>query len=134
MITRLQFKMPSVVEHLAHDRGHRVLRLGEGRGDRTVLTGPVARILDDYLAGRTTGPIFITKTERRMDQPEVWRMVRRIAGRASLDGAGEVRPHSRRVAFTIGAREAGVPLEDVQDAVGMLIPAPLAATTGSAFP
>ena len=45
-------------------------------------------------------------------------MVRRIARRASLDGAGELRPHSLRVAFITGAREAGVPLEDVQDAAG----------------
>lgn len=108
------------VEHLANDRGHRILRLERkgGRGDRTVLTAPVARILDDYIVGRTVGPIFITKTGRRMDQPEAWRMVRRIARRASLDGAGEISPHSLRVAFITGAREAGVPLEDVQDAAG----------------
>jgi fermentation-respiration switch protein FrsA (DUF1100 family) len=37
---------------------------------------------------------------------------------ASLDGAAEIRPHSRWVAFITGAREAGVPLEDVQDAAG----------------
>jgi integrase/recombinase XerD len=108
------------VEHLAHDRGHRILRLERkgGRGDRTVLTAPVARALDDYLGGRTTGPLFITKTGRRMDQPEAWRMVQRIARRATLDGAAEIRPHSLRVAFITGAREAGVPLEDVQDAAG----------------
>jgi len=108
------------VEHLAHDRGHRILRLERkgGRGDRTVLTAPVARALDDYLGGRTTGPLFITKSGRRMDQPEAWRMVQRIARRATLDGAAEIRPHSLRVAFITGAREAGVPLEDVQDAAG----------------
>ena len=48
------------VEHLAHDRGHRILRLERkgGRGGRTVLTGPVVRALDEYLAVRTTGPLF----------------------------------------------------------------------------
>lgn len=108
------------VEHLAHDRGHRILRLERkgGRGDRTVLTAPVARAIDDYLDGRTMGPIFITKASKRMVRSEAWRMVRRIARRASLDGAGEIRPHSLRVAFITGAREAGVPLEDVQDAAG----------------
>jgi len=108
------------VEHLAHDRGHRILRLERkgGKGDRTVLTAPVARAIDDYLVGRTMGPIFITKTAKRMGQPEAWKMVRRIAARASLDGAGELSPHSLRVAFITGAREAGVPLEDVQDAAG----------------
>lgn len=41
------------VEHLAHDRGHRILRLERkgGKGDRTVLTPPVARAIDDYLDG-----------------------------------------------------------------------------------
>jgi len=108
------------VEHLAHDRGHRILRLErkDGRGGRTVLTGPVVRALDEYLAGRSTGPLFVTTTGRRLDQPEAWRMIRRLARRASLDGAGEIRPHSLRVAFITGAREAGVPLEDVQDAAG----------------
>jgi integrase/recombinase XerD len=107
-------------EHLGHDRGHRVLRL-ERKGDvedKTVLTAPVARAIDAYLGDRASGPIFVTTTGRRMDQPEAWRMVRRIARRASLDGAGEIRPHSLRVAFITGAREAGVPLEDVQDAAG----------------
>lgn len=47
------------VEHLAYDRGHRILRLERkgGRGDRTVLTAPVTRALDAYLDGRTTGPV-----------------------------------------------------------------------------
>ena len=108
------------VEHLAHDRGHRILRLERkgGRGDRTVLTAPVARALDAYLDGRSSGPLFITKTGKRMGQPEAWKMIRRLARRASLDGAAEIRPHSLRVAFITGAREAGVPLEDVQDAAG----------------
>lgn len=108
------------VEHLGHDRGHRILRLERkgGLSGRAVLTAPVVRALDAYLDGRETGAIFITKTGRRMDQPEAWRMVRRLARRASLDGAGEISPHSLRVAFITGAREAGVPLEDVQDAAG----------------
>jgi len=41
-----------------------------------------------------------------------------LARRASLDGVREIRPHSLRVAFITGTREAGVPLEDVQDAAG----------------
>ena len=53
-----------------------------------------------------------------MGQPEAWRTVHRLAHRTALDGAGETRPHSLRVAFVTGAREASVPLEDVQDAAG----------------
>jgi integrase/recombinase XerD len=42
------------VQHLAHDRGHPILRLARkgGRGDKTVLTAPVTRALDDYLGCR----------------------------------------------------------------------------------
>jgi integrase/recombinase XerD len=89
-----------------------------GRGDRTVLTAPVSRALDDYLDGRETGPLFITRTGKRMGQPEAWKMIRRLAARAALGAAGQISPHSLRVAFITGAREAGVPLEDVQDAAG----------------
>ena len=78
----------------------------------------MVRALEEYLDGRTSGPLFVTTTGRRLDQPEAWRMIRRLARRAALDGAGEIRPHSLRVAFITGAREAGVPLEDVQDAAG----------------
>ena len=45
-------------------------------------------------------------------------MMRRLVARAGLDGAAGIWPHSLRVAFIIGAREADVPLEDVQDAAG----------------
>ncbi len=58
------------LEHLAHDRGHRILRLERKGGDRTVLTAPVARRLHDYLDGHTTEPLFITRTGNRMGQPE----------------------------------------------------------------
>jgi len=54
-----------------------------------VLTAPLARKLDDHLDGRTVGPLFTTKTGKRMGQPEAWKMVRRLARRASLDGTGE---------------------------------------------
>jgi integrase/recombinase XerD len=108
------------VEHLAYDRGHRILRLERkgGVSDRTVLTAPVIRALDAYLHGRTTGPLFITSTGQRMRQNQAWYTVRRLTQRAALTSAADIRPHSLRVAFITGAREAGVPLEDVQDAAG----------------
>ena len=74
------------VRHLAHDRGHRILRLARkgGRGDRTILTAPVTRALEDYLDGRADGPLFTTRTGARMGQPEAWKMTRRLAARAGL--------------------------------------------------
>lgn len=108
------------VAHLGHDRGHRVLRLTRkgDKSDRTVLSPRAARAVDGYLDGRAAGPLFTTSTGRRMTQPEAWKAVRRIARRAELAGATELSTHSLRVAFITGAREAGVPLEDVQDAAG----------------
>ena len=49
-----------------------------------VLTGrcsraPVARALEDYLAGRTTGPVFITKTGKRMGAARLTLSCRQIA-------------------------------------------------------
>jgi integrase len=37
---------------------------------------------------------------------------------ADIAAAGRLSPHSLRHAFATGARESGVPLEDVQDAMG----------------
>jgi hypothetical protein len=111
-------------EHLGHDRGHRILRL-ERKGDvedRTVLTAPVARAIGAYLAGRDSGPIFVTKAGRRMDQPEAWRMIRRIARRAELDGAGEIRPHTLDGAEVPALSVAGqsLPMTSVFRAVSVI--------------
>jgi integrase/recombinase XerD len=67
-----------------------------------VIAPPASRALDDYLDGRDFGPLFVTSSGRA----------------AGLASAGRVNPHSFRHAFVTLARDAGVPLEDVQDAVG----------------
>jgi hypothetical protein len=59
-------------------------------------------------------------------------MIRRLAKRASLDGTSEIRPHSLRVAFITGAREAGVPLKTSKTPPATPTPAPPAATTAAA--
>ena len=80
---------------------------------------PVRRREDcSWRGGRTAGPLFTTATGSRMGRPEAWKMIRRLVARAGLDGAAGIWPHSLRVAFIIGAREADVPLEDVRDAAG----------------
>jgi integrase len=90
------------------------------------------RALEEYLDGRTTGPLVVTTTGRRLDQPEAWRMIRRLARRASLDGADEIRPHSLRVAFITGAREAGVPSRTSKTPPATPTPAPPDATIAAA--
>jgi integrase len=54
------------VDHLAYNKGHRVLRIERKGGKRatTRLAPPVVRVLDAYIGERTTGPIFTTSTGR----------------------------------------------------------------------
>jgi integrase/recombinase XerD len=108
------------VEHLDVERSHRVLRLRRKGGKKAVavLSAPTVRALEAYLGARRTGPIFITKTGRRMDEPAAWRLVRRLARRAGIDSADRLNPHSLRHAFVTAALDAGVSLRDVQDAAG----------------
>jgi integrase len=82
-----------------------------------VLCGPTVRALDAYLNEHESGPLFITKTAKRLDQPAAWRLVRRLARNAGVD-VDRLNPHSFRHSFVTAALNAGVPLRDVQDAAG----------------
>ena len=108
------------VEHLDTERGHRVLRIRRKGGARAtaVLSAPTVHALQTYLADRDSGPIFITRTGRRLDEPAAWRLVRRLARRAGLPAADRLNPHSLRHSFVTAALDAGVSLRDVQDAAG----------------
>jgi integrase/recombinase XerD len=108
------------VTDLDTERGHRVLRIRRKGGTRArvALAPVVSRALDAYLDGRSSGPLFVTSSGRGLDEPAAWRMVRSAARAAGLATAGRVNPHSFRHAFVTLARDAGAPLEDVQDAVG----------------
>ncbi|MFD1233433.1 tyrosine-type recombinase/integrase [Pseudonocardia benzenivorans] len=108
------------VEHLQTERGHRVLRLHRkgGRAATAALAAPTARALDAYLDGRDAGPIFITRSGRRMDGPAAWRLIRRLARTAGLASADRIGPHSLRHTFVTTALDAKVELRDVQDAAG----------------
>ncbi len=112
--------LASDVADLAVARGHRVLTVTRKGGARRqlVLAPAAAGALDRYLAGRTTGPLFVTATGRRWSVGEAFLTVRRLARGAGIAIAEKITPHSLRHTFVTLAREAGVPLEDVQDAVG----------------
>jgi integrase/recombinase XerD len=104
------------------ERGHRTVRfVGKGGNPRRrALTPGAAAALDDYLRVRGTGdgPLFVTSTGGRIDRHGVFRLVRRLAEQAGIAGADRLSPHSLRHAFATTARAEGVPLEDVQDAMG----------------
>jgi integrase/recombinase XerD len=111
------------VADLGHERGHRTVRfVGKGgKPRRRALAPGTAAAVDAYLAARTApvdGPLFVTATGTRVDRHAVFRLVRRLARAAAIPAWEKLSPHSLRHAFATTARDEGVPLEDVQDAMG----------------
>ncbi|MEV0808851.1 tyrosine-type recombinase/integrase [Micromonospora sp. NPDC050200] len=118
------------LDDLGAERGHRSVRfVGKGgKPRRRALTPGTAYAVDAYLADRAaaqgvgvaqlTGPLLATATGGRLDRHSVFRLVRRLAQAAGIPAAAKLSPHSLRHAFATTARAEGVPLEDVQDAMG----------------
>ncbi|SQD96700.1 Integrase family protein (modular protein) [Parafrankia sp. Ea1.12] len=90
-----------------HNRGHRTLRY-TAKGGQTMeraVHPDTAAALDAYLADRAadtcipldqlTGPLLVTSTGRRIDQPYVFRLVRRLARAAGIPGWRKVSPRTR---------------------------------------
>ncbi len=102
------------------ERGHRVLRITRKGGKKsTVPLAPrTSEAIDTYLDGRTAGPLFATSTGARLDQPAVWRTLRRLAATAVPAKATSLHPHDLRHAFVTLSLDAGASLRDVQDAAG----------------
>ena len=75
-----------------------------------------ARAIDLAIGERTGGPVFLAADGRRLDRHGARRIVRRTARRAGIGKA--VTPHTLRHAFITAALDAGVPLRDVQEAIG----------------
>jgi site-specific recombinase XerD len=95
-------------------RGHRTLHI-IGKGGKPALIPlppPVARTLDQAAAERTSGPLLLTRTGRRMDRYAASRIVHRLAKRAGIDH--KIGCHSLRHSYITAALDAGVPLRDVQ--------------------
>ncbi len=118
------------VADLGYERGHRSIRFtGKGgKKRRRALTPASTAALETYLLRRAmdagiavedlTGPRFAPSTRGRLDRHAVFRLVRRLAQRAGIPSWADLSPHSLRHAFATTARAEGVPLEDVQDAMG----------------
>jgi integrase/recombinase XerD len=118
------------IEDLGHERGHRSLRF-TGKGGvqrRRALTPASTAAVETYLLQRAaaagvavddlTGALFVTASGGRIDRHSVFRLVRRLAQVAGIPAWANLSPHSLRHAFATAARDEGVPLEDVQDAMG----------------
>lgn len=107
---------------LGTERGHRTVRFTAkgAKLRRRVLTPGCAEAVDAWLAqrGTTPGPLFATASGARLDRHAVFRLIRRYAKNAGIASWEHLSPHSLRHAFATTARAEGVPLEDVQDAMG----------------
>jgi integrase/recombinase XerD len=109
------------VEHFTYQTGHRVLRLTRKGGKRsTEALAPVTvHALETYIGERTEGPIFLGRDgTARLTRSGTWRLIRRLARNAGIPAADQLSPHSLRHSFATGLLGAGVPLQDVQDAMG----------------
>jgi site-specific recombinase XerD len=95
MALRLDSALAARVEDLGHDKGHRILnvRLKGGRRKPKAVPPSTGHAIDVYLAGRTTGPLFQTRTGNPLDPVYVWRLVRRLAKKAGIANAATFHPH-----------------------------------------
>ena len=105
---------------LDQERGHRVLRITRKGGKKSTipLAPRTSDAIDSYLDGRNSGPLFSTSTGARLDQPAVWRTLRRLAAVAVPAKSASLHPHDLRHAFVTLSLDAGASLRDVQDAAG----------------
>lgn len=111
------------IEDLGHDRGYRVLtvRMKNRKVRRVPVTPPLGEPIDAMLAARDNpagGPLFVTRTGGRLDEPYVYGLVQRLARNARIPSAGSLSPHSLRHTFATDSLDAGVSLRDLQDAMG----------------
>jgi integrase/recombinase XerD len=121
---RISLIMNAVLSDLGRDRGHRTIRvtLKGGKVIKAPLSAPVSDALDAWLGSRgpaaSTDLIFPTSSGHRMDHPYLWRLVRSVARSAGIPSWHELSPHSLRHTFATLSFDFGIPLADVQDAMG----------------
>lgn len=119
------------VEDLGSDRGHLTMTV-HGKGGKvrvSPVVPPLSRRIDTYLTGRidigpnlptrymtrARRPLFTTVTGRRLDTSYLRRLISRLSDTAGLPA---LTPHDLRRTFATLALDDGVPLRDVQDALG----------------
>jgi site-specific recombinase XerD len=95
MALRVDSALGAQVEDLGYDVGHRTLnvRLKGGRRKKKPIPPVTGHAIDTYLAGRTTGPLFATRTGLPLSGANVWKLARRLATKAGLPHAASFHPH-----------------------------------------
>ncbi|WP_344939261.1 tyrosine-type recombinase/integrase [Actinomadura miaoliensis] len=127
---RCAWRTGTTVSGYGRDRGHAALDLPVkgGRTRRFVLPPFACGALHRYLAECAPGaptaaldpdaPLFATRTGRPLDQPAVFRLLRRVAAVAGIDVADQLSPHSLRHSVATLLLDRGHPLHVVQDFLG----------------
>lgn len=129
------------VSAVGSDQGHRTLdlKVKGGKTKRVVLPPIAAAAIDTYLTERgdvdPDEPLFVTRATRTetkpgkdgqprqiggkpLDEAAVFRTLRRVATAAGISSAAALSPHSLRHTYATTLLSQGVPLADVQDAMG----------------
>ena len=103
------------IADLAVDRWHYTLKI-VGKGDKPAVV-PIpprtVQAITDAIAGRTAGPLLLTRIGTRMNRPAAARIVTRLTKTIGVDK--HVTPHSLRHSAITAALNAGVSLRDVQE-------------------
>lgn len=117
---RIDEALAADVEHFTYQEGHRVLRVvRKGAKAATVPLPPLTvRMLETYLGNRSAGPMFLADNTHRFSYSTAYALIRRLARRAGMPAASRITPHSLRHSFATRLLATGVPLQDVQDAMG----------------
>lgn len=114
----------TAVDDIGRDSGHAVIDLPtKGHKTKRFVLPPVAvDAVESYLSERgdlaAGTPLFATRTGNPIDQPYVFRLIRRVAQAAGIPQAGQLSPHSIRHSVATILLDKGYPLHVVQDFLG----------------
>lgn len=121
---RITSVLRMTVGSIGSDQGHRTadLVVKGDRHKRVVLVPLAVDAIERHLAARPNATadewLFPTSGGKPMDEPAAFRLVRRVAKAAGIAGWDKLSPHSLRHSYATTLLDKGVPLADVQDAMG----------------
>ena len=114
---RLSSALALAVEDVDLERGTLLLReVKGGRQERVILGAQARQLLRDFLADRTSGPVFRAKAGTRITARQAQRRFRHWREKAGIQES--VTPHSLRHAFAMRLYEATGDLPLVKAALG----------------
>lgn len=111
---RLGELLAADVEHLGMSNGYHTIHLPNRKGGKIATLGlapPTAWALHQYLAGRTSGPLFLGDDGQRLRAGVVRRVLRKLCTQIGLEQ--HITPHGLRHTFVTLARDAGASDRDI---------------------